>query len=136
VAVAALVGLVAAIAILVLILKPGQNLTPASRTLARAATLTSSRIEITGGSVRTWSDYTTAGGNSGPSIPPHARILVTCRIRGFPVKDTNPWWYLIASPQWHKRFFASADGFYNRPGESTGSLLNTRFVDGAVRVCP
>jgi hypothetical protein len=132
----AVLGLAGLVTILILAVGHRGAATPVQLTLDRAAQLTSGRAEVTGGSARTWSDYTTAGGAPGPPLAPGARTLITCRVRGFPVHDTNPWWYLIASPPWHKRFFVSADAFYNRPGQASGPLRRTPFVDRAVRRCP
>jgi len=90
--------------------------------------------ETTGGATTTWSDYTDAGGNEGPTIPAYTTVQVSCRISGFAVADGNIWWYRIASSPWRNTFFASADAFYNN-GATSGSLKGTPFYDPALPVC-
>jgi len=82
----------------------------------------------------TWTNYTNAGGTEGPSIPSGETVQIACKIVGFAVADGNTWWYRIASGPWNEAFYASADAFYN-DGRTSGSLVNTPFVDGAVPNC-
>ncbi len=90
--------------------------------------------ETTGGVTHTWTNYTNAGGNQGPSIPANATVQISCKLTGFRVEDGNTWWYRIASPPWSGNYYASADAFYNN-GQTSGSLLGTPFVDPAVANC-
>lgn len=90
--------------------------------------------ETAGGVTHTWSNYTDAGGNEGPSIASSQTVDVTCRVQGFTVSDGNTWWYQIASGPWSGAYYASADAFYNN-GETSGSLQGTPFVDSTVPVC-
>jgi hypothetical protein len=92
------------------------------------------RPETTGGWVNTWTDYRSAGGDQGESIPPFTTVDVGCRVEGFAVESGNTWWYRLAAPPNNDRFFASADGFYNN-GQTSGSLVGTPFVDDAVPLC-
>ena len=91
-------------------------------------------IETTGGNVNTWSNYSDAGGSSGPGISSNQSVAVTCRITGFAVSDGNTWWYQIASTPWNGSYYASADAFYNN-GSTSGSLTNTPFYDPKVPTC-
>lgn len=94
------------------------------------------RTETAGSGAGTHSDYKTGGGASGPPVPGHRPVRVSCRVRGLEVpNDDNPWWYRIGSAPWDGRFYASADAFYNRPGQRTGSLVKTPFVDDRVPLC-
>lgn len=90
--------------------------------------------ETTGGTTHTWSQYATAGGTQGPTIPANATVEVLCRVSGFRVNDGNNWWYRLASAPWSGRYYASADAFYNN-GETSGSLEGTPFVDPNVPEC-
>jgi hypothetical protein len=106
-----------------------------SQTAAEAAPSAPGRFEITGGSARVWSNYVNAGGTPGQSLTEHARIYITCRVRGFEVKGGNVWWYRLGQSPWSDRFYASADGFYNN-GDSSGPLLGTPKVDRRIPLCP
>ena len=90
--------------------------------------------ETTGGTVKTWTNYNTAGGTQGPSIGVNATVRIACKRPGFRVANGNTWWYRIASAPWNKTYYASADAFYNN-GQTSGSLVGTPFVDAAVRNC-
>jgi hypothetical protein len=90
--------------------------------------------ETTGGVAHTWTNYTNAGGNQGPSIPSNATVQIACKITGFRVADGNTWWYRIASSPWNNAYYVSADAFYNN-GQTSGSLHGTPFVDPAVGNC-
>jgi hypothetical protein len=90
--------------------------------------------ETTGGVVHTWTNYTNAGGNQGPSITSNATVQIACKVTGFAVADGNTWWYRIASAPWSGVYYASADAFYNN-GQISGSLLGTPYVDPAVPNC-
>lgn len=101
---------------------------------ANAVAGTRNRVETPGGVANTWSNYHTAGGHAGRSLPGHRGVLIACRVRGFKVADGNVWWYRIATSPWNSRYYVSADAFYNN-GRTTGSLLNTPFYDPKVPVC-
>jgi hypothetical protein len=90
--------------------------------------------ETVGGVTHTWTNYTNAGGNQGPSIQTGQTVQVLCRVQGFRVADGNTWWYLISSSPWNSAYYASADAFYNN-GATSGSLIGTPFVDPAVAGC-
>jgi lysophospholipase L1-like esterase len=90
--------------------------------------------ETTGGLTHTWTDYTSAGGNQGPSIPNYTTVQIACKVSGFRVADGNTWWYRIASSPWNSSYYASADAFYNN-GQTSGSLQGTPFVDPNVPDC-
>jgi cell wall-associated NlpC family hydrolase len=90
--------------------------------------------ETSGSVVHTWSDYADAGGSEGPEIPSNDTVQIACKLTGFRVADGNTWWYRIASSPWSGSYYASADAFYNN-GQTSGSLLGTPFVDGAVPNC-
>lgn len=90
--------------------------------------------ETTGGVAHTWTDYTSAGGTQGQSVAANQTVQISCRLTGFTVADGNNWWYLIASGPWDNAYYVSADAFYNN-GQTSGSLLNTPFVDTNVAVC-
>ena len=92
------------------------------------------RNETTGGAANTWTNYTNAGGDQGPTIGVHATVSISCALQGFHVADGNTWWYQIASSPWNNAYFVSADAFYNN-GATSGSLLGTPFVDPSVPVC-
>jgi hypothetical protein len=82
----------------------------------------------------TWTNYTNAGGNQGPSIANGQTVQVYCRVPGFRVADGDTWWYRIASSPWSGSYYASADAFYNN-GRTSGSLIGTPLVDPAVASC-
>lgn len=90
--------------------------------------------ETTGGNAHTWTNYTNAGGNEGPTIPSYTTVQIACKITGFVVADGNPWWYRVASSPWNDAYYVSADAFYNN-GQTSGSLQGTPFVDPNVRNC-
>jgi hypothetical protein len=90
--------------------------------------------ETTGGVTNTWTNYTNAGGNQGPTIPTRTTVQITCKLSGFRVADGNTWWYRIASSPWNGVYYASADAFYNN-GQTSGSLVGTPFADINVRDC-
>ncbi len=92
---------------------------------------TSTHVETTGGLTHTWTDYETAGGTAGATIPGGESVEVACKVQGFRVADGNTWWYMIATSPWDDEFYASADAFYN-DRRTTGSLHGTPFVDEAV----
>ncbi|HTU27823.1 MAG TPA: hypothetical protein VMF07_00465 [Solirubrobacteraceae bacterium] len=92
------------------------------------------RREVSGGVAHTWSDPQLAGGRSGPEIMPHQAVMIACRLKGFKVPDGNVWWYLLASPPWSQRYYATADTFYNN-GRTSGSLRGSAFVDPKVARC-
>src|SRR6266568_7394476 len=94
----------------------------------------STHAETVGGNTNTWTNYTNAGGNQGPTIPAYTTVQVSCRVTGFRVADGDTWWYRVASPGWDNTYYASADAFYNN-GQTSGSLHGTPFVDEAVPVC-
>ena len=59
---------------------------------------------------------------------------MSCRVRGFVVKDGDPWWYRLASPPWNGHYYATSDVFYNTPNTS-GNPINGVTVDTRVPVC-
>jgi hypothetical protein len=90
--------------------------------------------ETVGGVTHTWTNYTNAGGNQGPSIQTGQTVQVACKVPGFRVADGDTWWYKIASSPWSNAYYASADAFYNN-GQTSGSLHGTPFVDNNVPNC-
>ena len=90
--------------------------------------------ETTGGAANTWTNWTNAGGQQGPTIPGFATVQIACKLPGFRVADGNAWWYRIAQAPWNNQFYVSADAFYNN-GQTSGSLHGTPFVDPNVRDC-
>jgi hypothetical protein len=90
--------------------------------------------ETAGGVAHTWTNYTNAGGNQGPSIASNQTVAIACKVTGFRVADGNTWWYRIASSPWNNAYYVSADAFYNN-GATSGSLHGTPFVDPAVANC-
>jgi hypothetical protein len=89
--------------------------------------------ETPGSVVHTWSDPYNAGGQPGPVLASNSTVQVTCVItNGFRVSDGDTDWYELAS---NPGIWASSDAFYNTPGQTTGSLLGTPFVDPAVPQC-
>ena len=94
----------------------------------------SPHAETVGGATNTWTNYSNAGGNQGPTIGTGQSVEVACKVSGFRVADGDTWWYRIASAPWSINYYASADAFYNN-GQTTGSLIGTPFVDGSVPNC-
>jgi hypothetical protein len=92
------------------------------------------RAEVSGGVAHTWSNPHVAGGRAGREIMGGESVLIACRLRGFKVQDGNVWWYLIDSRPWSRRFFVTADTFYN-DGRTSGSLRGSAFVDPRVARC-
>jgi hypothetical protein len=92
------------------------------------------RREVSGGVAHTWSNPHLAGGRDGPEIMKGQSVLIACRLRGYKVQDGNVWWYQIASAPWSKRYYATADTFYNN-GRTSGSLRGSAFVDPGVARC-
>jgi surface antigen len=90
--------------------------------------------ETVGGNTNTWTDYVSAGGTQGPTIPAFSTVAIACKVTGFRVADGNTWWYRIASAPWSNQYYASADAFYNN-GQTSGSLSGTPFVDPSVASC-
>jgi len=90
--------------------------------------------ETTGGVTHTWTNYSNAGGNEGPTIPLHTTVQISCVVQGFRVSDGNTNWYRIASSPWSDSYYASADAFYNN-GATSGSLNGTPYVDPAIPSC-
>jgi hypothetical protein len=109
---------------------PSPDPTPTPTNPPAVATYT----ETTGGEAHTWTNYSNAGGNSGPTIGSNQTVQIACKVTGFRVEDGNTWWYRIASSPWNGAFYVSADAFYNN-GSTSGSLHGTPFVDPAVRDC-
>lgn len=136
---AALIALVAVAAGAVAVgvsLQGGPSKTKLEQTVERAKSLRSTYPEKTGGTARTWSDYTNAGGDPGPTINGSREVEVTCRIRGFEVESGNQWWYLVASAPWRNNYFATADAFFNQRRTQGVDFKKTRFVDPGVPLCP
>jgi RHS repeat-associated protein len=90
--------------------------------------------ETVGGNANTWTNYTNAGGNQGPTIPSFTTVEIACVVQGFRVQDGNTNWYQVASAPWSDNYFVSADAFYNN-GATSGSLAGTPFVDSSVPAC-
>lgn len=90
--------------------------------------------ETTGSVAHTWTNFTNAGGDEGPTIANHQAVAIACKVRGFQVQDGNTWWYRVASAPWNSRYYVSADAFYNG-APTSGSLKGTPFVDTAVPDC-
>ena len=90
--------------------------------------------ETAGGVAHTWSNYTNAGGNEGPSVAGGQTVQIACKLPGFAVADGNTWWYRIAQSPWNNDYYVSADAFYN-DGSTSGSLHSTPFVDSNVPNC-
>lgn len=120
--------LVAAAIAVVLALRPGERSPAAIRAAGPP------RVEVAGGVAHTWSDPLTAGGRPGHEILDLERVRIACRLHGFTVQDGNTWWYLIDSPPWSRRFFVTADAFYNN-GHTSGTLRGSAFVDPRVARC-
>lgn len=90
--------------------------------------------ETPGSVVHTWTDFSDAGGNEGPTVPSNQTIQIACKITGFAVADGDTWWYRIASSPWNDSYYGSADAFYN-DGATSGSLKGTPFADENVPNC-
>jgi hypothetical protein len=90
--------------------------------------------ETAGGVAHTWTNYQNAGGYQGQSVAQYQTIQIACKITGFVVADSDPWWYRIAQTPWNNTYYVSADAFYNN-GATSGSLLGTPWVDPAVPNC-
>jgi surface antigen len=90
--------------------------------------------ETPGGVTHTWTDYSNAGGNQGPSISTSQTVQIACKVSGFRVADGDTWWYRIASSPWNGSYYASADAFYN-DGSTSGSLIGTPYIDPSVSNC-
>ena len=90
--------------------------------------------ETAGGAANTWTNYTNAGGQQGPTVGGGATIGIACKLQGFRVADGNTWWYRIAQTPWNGAYYVSADAFYNN-GATSGSLLGTPYVDPNVPDC-
>jgi hypothetical protein len=90
--------------------------------------------ETVGGVTHTWTNYSNAGGNQGPSIQTGTTVQIACKVTGFKVADGDTWWYKVASSPWNGTYYASADAFYNN-GATSGSLIGTPFVDPNVPNC-
>ena len=92
--------------------------------------------EITGeeAGAQTWANYSHAGAQQGPTIPPSTTVSVSCRVEGFAVADGNTWWYQVASSPWRNLYYVSADAFYNG-APPHGSLKGTPFVDPSIPIC-
>lgn len=90
--------------------------------------------ETTGGPTNTWTDYRSAGGSQGQTIPGQTTVQIACKVTGFRVANGNTWWYRIASSPWNGAYYASADAFYNN-GATSGSLAGTPYVDSRVPDC-
>lgn len=135
-ALTATAAVVAGAVALGLTLSGGEPTSKAERTVARAKQLSTTYVQRTGSSARTWSDFTIAGGKAGPPINGPRSVRVTCRVRGFDVGHGNDWWYLVASAPWRNRYFATADAFFNQRRTQGVDFRKTRFVDPAVPRCP
>ena len=107
---------------------------PTSAPTAPAAPAAQTWSETPGGNANTWTNWTNAGGQQGPTIPSHQTVQIACRLTGFRVADGNTWWYRIASAPWNGQYYVSADAFYNN-GSTSGSLSGTPYVDPAVATC-
>ena len=107
---------------------------PTTTTTTPAAPTPTTYSETVGGNTNTWTNYSNAGGNQGPTISNGTTVQVACKVQGFRVQDGDTWWYRIASGPWSNSYYASADAFYNN-GQTSGSLLGTPYVDNAVPNC-
>ena len=110
---------------------PGQSQPPASSPTGPSPTV---HPETVGGVSNTWTDYESAGGTQGPSVPAFDTIQIACKLQGFKVADGNTWWYRVAQSPWDNAYYVSADAFYN-DGSTSGTLLGTPFVDPKVPNC-
>jgi hypothetical protein len=113
---------------------PPTTSTPATPPVASPAPAPTTYSETVGGVSHTWTDYSDAGGNEGPSIASNQTVQIACKVTGFKVADGNTWWYRIAQSPWSNQYYVSADAFYN-DGATSGSLSGTPFVDPAVPNC-
>jgi hypothetical protein len=89
--------------------------------------------ETTGADAQTWSDYTDAGGQQGPTISAGKTVQISCGLTGLTV-DGNSNWYQIESSPWDELYYVSADPFYNN-GATSGGIAGTPPVDPAVPEC-
>jgi RHS repeat-associated protein len=92
-------------------------------------------LETAGGAANTWTNPANAGGTQGPTIGGGTSVGIACKLQGFRVADGNTWWYRISQTPWNNGFYVSADAFYNTPGQTSGTLKGTPFVDPAVPDC-
>ena len=90
--------------------------------------------ETTFSQSKTFADYVNAGYPLGAPLSARQVVKVSCRVRGFVVKDGDPWWYRLASPPWDGRYYATSDVFYNIP-DTSGNPINGVVVDKRVPVC-
>lgn len=115
--------------------QPAPAPTPSTPAPATPSPAPATVAETTGPTTnKTFTNYMNAGGTLGPTIPANTTLQITCKIQGFYVSPTNPWWYKIASAPWNNQYYATADAFYNN-GAKSGSLLGTPIVDNAVPNC-
>ena len=82
----------------------------------------------------TFADYVSAGNPKGAPLSAGQTVQVSCRLRGFKVRDGDRWWYRLASPPWDGQYYATSDVFYNTASTS-GSGVNGVLVDKRVRIC-
>ena len=110
--------------------------TATSHSASSTATSTTGRAwtETTFTQSKAFADYLNAGHPSGATLRSRQAVKVSCRVRGFVVKDGDPWWYRLASPPWNGHYYATSDVFYNTPGAS-GNPINGVVVDKRVPVC-
>ena len=92
------------------------------------------RKETTFTQSRTFANFVSAGDPLGAPLSAGQSVEVSCRVRGFKVKDGDPWWYRLASSPWNGRFYATSDVFYNT-GNISGNPINGVIVDKKVPVC-
>ena len=114
---------------------PPTSNTPSHSTPSTVApTAGSTWTETTFTESKTFADYLNAGYPLGAPLSPRQAVKVSCRVRGFIVKDRDPWWYRLASPPWNGRYYATSDVFYNTPSAS-GNPINGVIVDKRVPLC-
>lgn len=107
---------------------------PAQPPTAVTAPSTTTHTETTGSLANTWTNYASAGGTAGPTIPANTSVQIACKVSGYKVSDGNTAWYQIASSPWNRAYYVSADAFYNN-GATSGSLHGTPFADASVPDC-
>lgn len=83
---------------------------------------------------KTFADFVNAGYPLGASLSPGQAVQVSCRVRGFKVKDGDTWWYRLASSPWNGHYYATSDVFYNTP-DTSGNPINGIVVDTQVKLC-
>jgi Effector-associated domain 5 len=83
---------------------------------------------------KTFANFVNAGNPLGEELSPGQAVQVSCRVRGFVVKDGDPWWYRLASSPWNGHYYATSDDFYNTPNTS-GNPINGVTVDTRVPTC-